>query len=228
MNRWKLVAALAVASTFAAGAESVRYEFARVISNEPDAEHGRALFERCTSCHGPTGDGQNSGAVPRIAGQHFRVLARQLVDFRHGRRWDFRMEAIATGHAYLPGLQDVTDVAFYLSRLDRDGSRGVGDGQYVEAGAKIYADRCASCHGENAEGSDVREIPKLGGQHQGYLMRQIYDAVDGRRLPLTRSHRERFAPLDYTEIMGLSDYLSRVGWNAERNRTDPPPQTPNR
>ena len=40
-------------------------------------------------------------STPRIAGQHYSVLLKQLVDFRHGKRWDFRMEERADQH-HLP------------------------------------------------------------------------------------------------------------------------------
>ena len=62
-------------------------------------------------------------------------------------------------------------------------------------------------------GVPSRGIPRLAGQHTGYLARQIYDAVDGRRLPLTESHRKRFAPLVFEDVLGVTDYLARIGWN---------------
>jgi cytochrome c553 len=184
------------------------------MSLAPDARRGEELFSQCTSCHSADGGGVAAGTRPRIAGQHYRVLVRQLVDFRRGKRWDFQMEGVATSHDIIPELQDIADVAWYVSRLTRDGVRGIGDGQYLEQGRTIYQSKCASCHGRNAEGSDARGMPRLAGQHAAYLARQIYDAVDGRRPPLTRTHRTRFAPLAFEEVLGLTDYLSRIGWNA--------------
>jgi cytochrome c553 len=195
---------------------SSQKDFARVIALKPDVEHGRDLFARCAACHGPDGNGTTNGSVPRIAGQHFRVLARQITDFRHGARWDMRMEGVATSHEIIPELQDIADVATYVSTLSRDGARGVGDGQDVARGATIYRQDCASCHGAEAQGDNRRGMPRLSGQHAGYLARQIYDAVDGRRPPLARSHGKRFAPLQFEEVLGLTDYLARIGWNGDR------------
>jgi cytochrome c553 len=197
-----------------AGAPSVRQDFSRVIANKPDAERGAALYANCAGCHGAQGGGETSGAMPRIAGQHYRVLARQLVDFRRGQRWDFRMEAVAANHDILADLQDITDVAWFVSQLDRDGARGVGDGEYVDKGAAVFLARCASCHGASGQGDDARGVPRLSGQHAGYLARQIYDAVDGRRPALARTHRDRFEPLALDEIQGLADYLSRSSWQS--------------
>jgi len=197
----------------ALGAGTASSDYKAAINSKPDPINGEALFEYCTSCHGPDGSGDVSGSIPRIAGQHYRVLVRQIVDFRYGKRWDVRMEGIAAKHTLLATSQDIADVAAFVSRLDRDGSRGVGDGLYVEKGAAIYTQQCASCHGADAEGDGDKGIPRLSGQHAAYLARQIYDAVDARRLPLAETHRKRFVPLDFEEVLGLTDYLSRIGWN---------------
>ena len=201
---------------------SARQDLNKVLTSRPDLRHGEQLFTQCAGCHGNDGGGEVSGSTPRIAGQHYAVLVRQIVDFRHGKRWDFRMEGIAAEHNVLPNLQDIADVSFFVSQLDRDGSRGIGDGLYVERGEVIYQAQCVSCHGRNGEGDNRKAIPRISGQHAAYLARQIYDAVDGRRLPLTESHAARFRPLDFEEVLGLTDYLSRIGWQgAEPARPSP-------
>ena len=203
---------LLCAPLLALGAESSKQEFARVMSLKPDEARGAQLFAACAACHNPDGGGTSNGSVPRIAGQHYRVLVRQVLDFRRGARWDMRMEEVATSHEVIPELQDIADVASYVSHLTRDGARGLGDGQNVEKGAAIYAANCSSCHGKSGEGDDKQGVPRLSGQHAGYLARQIYDAVDGRRPPLATSHRKRFVKLDFQEVQGLADYLARLGW----------------
>jgi len=214
MNTCRLITVLAVLPLASWAASSARQELAGVLARKPDVARGAQLFASCAGCHGPAGGGATEGTVPRIAGQHYRVLAEQIVDFRHGKRWDFRMEGVATSHQGIPELQDIADVAGYASQLDRGGSRGVGDGTQLELGAGLYAKHCASCHGAQAEGSDKRAVPRLAGQHAGYLSRQIYDAVDGRRPRLAKSHGKIFSPLVFEEVRGLSDYLSRIGWNS--------------
>ena len=205
---------LLLALPLLAQAESTsQRDFTRVLALKPDAEHGRELFTQCAACHGPDGGGTSNGSIPRIAGQHYRVLVRQIVDFRNGARWDMRMEGVATSHEIMPELKDIADVASFASALQRDSARGVGDGQHVERGAAIYQKNCASCHGAEAQGDDRRGIPRLSGQHAAYLARQIYDAVDGRRPPLARSHGKRFAPLAFEDVLGLTDYLARIGWS---------------
>src|SRR4051812_1725387 len=216
------IAAWALTPLLAMGASTTQQDFSRIIASKPDLAHGAELFEQCKVCHGPDGGGTPEGAVPRIAGQHYRVLVRQIVDFRHGTRWNFRMEGVATSHNVLPELQDIADVARYVSSLDADGTRGTGDGQYLERGATVYKAQCAECHGAAGEGSDARGIPRIAGQHAGYLVRQIYDAVDGRRPPLTRSHGKRFEPLVFEEVLGLGDYVARLGSAVDASRPAAP------
>lgn len=222
MNKLMRITLLLAVPLLAQAAPTAQRDYTRVLAAKPDAEHGRELFAQCAVCHGPDGGGTSNGSIPRIAGQHYRVLVRQIVDFRNGTRWDMRMEGVATSHEIIPELQDIADVATYVSTLERDGARGVGDGQHVERGAAIYKKSCASCHGAEAQGDDARGIPRIAGQHAAYLARQIYDAVDGRRPPLARSHGKRFAPLDFEDVLGLTDYLARIGWNDERTAVPPP------
>lgn len=222
MKNRMLWALLLCAPLLAQAEGKAQAEFKKAVTLKPDEEHGRELFEHCAACHGPDGGGTTDGAIPRIAGQYNRVLIRQLVDYRHGTRWDARMEGVATSHQVIPTLQDIADVAWYVSQLRRDGARGLGDGEHVQRGEAVYRRGCASCHGEKAEGKEHKDVPRLSGQHAPYLARQIYDAVDDRRPLLTITHRERFAPLGVEEILGLSDYLARIGWDVENTPAPAP------
>jgi len=194
---------------FAGAAGNARSELDAALHATPQPVRGQTLFPQCVSCHGADGGGDTNGSIPRIAGQHYRVIVKQLIDFRYGKRWDFRMEAMADKH-HLAVAQDIADVAAYVSNLDRPSDQGVGSGEFTSTGAALYGRHCQSCHGAEAVGDDARSIPRLAGQHYGYLMRQMYDAVDGRRPALPRLHSTRIAPLDFNEVRAVSDYLSRI------------------
>jgi cytochrome c553 len=194
------------------GASPAREEYLEVLAAKPDDARGREIFANCSGCHGPAAEGATDGSVPRIAGQHFQVLVRQIIDFRYARRWDRHMEDVAANLGILADAQAIADVASFVSHLDRGGTRGVGDGTRVERGAALFESRCASCHGPKGEGDGPAWVPRIGGQHADYLLRQFYDAVDGRRPPMARAHRKRFERLDFDDVLALSDYLSRVGW----------------
>jgi cytochrome c553 len=200
----------------AAGAGSAQKELAAVLEASPETSRGAQLFGQCVACHGADGGGESNGSTPRIAGQHYRVIAKQLVDFRYGKRWDFRMEGMADKH-HLPGAQDIADVSAYVSRLSQPGKRGIGSGEFAQDGAAIYKKQCLSCHGAEGQGNADKGVPRLAGQHYAYLMRQMYDAVDGRRPALPRLHSQRIAPLDFEQVRAVSDFLARVGWQASES-----------
>lgn len=202
-------AAIAVISLPAFAVENARSELDAALHSTPNLDHGAELFRNCAICHGSSGQGTLDGGVARIAGQHVSVIAKQLVDYRHDRRWDIRMEHFADQH-HLVNPQSIMDVASYVHQLSADVAPGVGDGELAQHGSDLYAERCASCHGLSGEGNAAKRIPRIAGQHYEYLMRQIYDAVDGRRPNMGHAHVRMFAKLDRDDIVGVSDFLSRL------------------
>lgn len=184
-------------------------EFQDAIRATPDVTRGAQYFATCAGCHGAKGEGKVDGQFPRIGGQYFRVIVRQLVAFRHDQRWDILMENFAGQHR-LPDAQALADVAQYISELDDSSPSGTGSGEFVMQGARVYFRLCESCHGPTGQGDPNDMIPRIGGQHYEYLRRQMYDAVDGRRPGLPASHIRLLARLDHDDIAGVADYLSRM------------------
>jgi cytochrome c553 len=210
---------LAVLPSLSSARESARDELDRALRSTPDVERGAGLFHNCAVCHGPQGGGTSDGGVPRIAGQHVSVLIKQLVDYRHDRRWDIRMEHFADNH-HLADSQSLADVAAYIHQLKAQSPPGVGDGELVSHGASLYASRCESCHGAAAQGNAQARVPRIAGQHFEYLMRQIYDAADGRRPNFSTAHIQLLRRLDRRDIVGVADYLSRLETTQFAGSTD--------
>ena len=212
-RRFRILAAGALLLVpFAASAASKsQSEFEKALHAKPDVAHGAELFQTCATCHGPTGNGADDGSIPRIAGQHFRVLVRQLVDYRHELRWDIRMEHYA-GRGLLKDSQSIADVAAYVAMLARDAPRNVGDGSLLRHGAQVYAQRCAECHGDAGEGDGRALTPRVAGQHYAYLLRQLYDGVDGRRPNFSAGHVRILARLQRDDLVGVADFLARSEW----------------
>jgi len=49
---------------------------------KPDLENGLEVYEVCSACHLPEGWGTKEGTFPQLAGQHRKVLVKQLADIR--------------------------------------------------------------------------------------------------------------------------------------------------
>jgi cytochrome c553 len=84
------------------------------------------------------------------------------------------------------------------------------DGSGTARLKSVYTKQCSSCPGQSAQGDAKKLIPQIAGQHYEYLMRQIYDAVDGRRPNFSTSHVRLLARLQRDDTVGLADYLSRM------------------
>ena len=212
MRHSALAAVLLALSAAALGADppNASQELRAVLRETGSAARGEALFRVCMACHGQDGNGQPSGDVPVIAQQHQRVIAKQLVDYRHAERWDPQMEAVAGSHA-LSGPRDIADVAAFISAQRRDKARsGLGDGKQLDAGRSLYGRECAGCHGADGEGNGVTLVPRLAGQHYRYLLRQLHDTVEQRRPNMPPPHPQLFETFDVTELTGLADYLARL------------------
>jgi cytochrome c553 len=185
-------------------------EFREAAKLTPDRMHGAELFATCAACHGPNGRGTSDGAIPAIAGQHGSVILKQLVDFRHERRWDERMEHFADRH-HLPSAQDLTDVAAYASSLPRfPTTDSIGDGTALSEGASTYFRVCEACHGPLGQGDVLRLRPRLAGQHYAYLLRQLTETAAGARPAMDPAHIERLKQLSPAQLRGMADYLSRM------------------
>jgi len=207
---WVLGSVFISVSLAAFSMPTAEKEYLDAVRATPDLERGAHYFATCAACHGIKGGGKVDGKVPRIGGQHFRVIVRQLVAFRHGQRWDILMENFADQHR-LPDAHAIADVASYVSQLDDPSPPGIGSGELVSSGASTYFRLCESCHGATGQGDSARAVPRVAGQHYEYLRRQIYDAVDGRRPGFPASHVRLLAQLDHDDIAGVADYLSRIG-----------------
>lgn len=189
--------------------ETARAQLEVALQLTGDLERGRSLFATCAACHGVDGAGQPDGNAPVIARQHRSVVLKQLVDYRHALRWDLRMEHVVELKKF-GSLQDLTDVAVYVSQLPRVDQVGRGPGEYLQTGAWTFILQCASCHGASGDGSSTARIPRLAAQHYEYLRRQLWDIAEGRRPQLSATHAKWLSDLEQTDVNGVADYLSRV------------------
>jgi len=211
-----VAALMASAAVFAAAASmpvraaDVTLEaYGQALHARADGVRGQQLFQRCAPCHGADGHGSGDSQAPVIAAQQFRVILWQLIAYGQDKRWDVRMQAMVRGHDALSG-QDIVDVAAFASGLPPVSGGNVGSGEHVVHGGELFRQACARCHGADAEGDDLQRVPKLAGQSYGYLLRQLHDALEGRRPDFLPGNVHRRAALDRDDLEGVSDYLSRL------------------
>lgn len=203
-----LLAALVVSATSTAAHGANEFREARRLKANP--EHGRALFIACAACHQANGAGRAHDGVPNIAGQHYRFLLEQLVDFRESERIDLRMNAAAASHA-LKGPQELADVAAYVAALDPQPTDDPGPAQFVVVGQNIYVRACSQCHGISAEGDGKLGYPRLASQHFAYLTREIAVMRSADRPNISWDHLKLLESLTPDEVAGVAAYLARLG-----------------
>jgi cytochrome c553 len=160
----------------------------------------------CANCHGEDGNSRQA-LVPKLAGQHAGYLKRQIRDFMAGTR----KHELMTGFLSRLGDEDVDALgAFFSAQKPAPGTRG--DARLAERGKTLYFQgsrdaalpSCDGCHSADAAGSP--RFPRLAGQHPDYLVKQLKDIKDGRRVasPLMKAVADRVSE---DEMRALAIYL---------------------
>jgi cytochrome c553 len=156
----------------------------------------------------PEGWGNKDGTYPQVAGQHASVIIKQLADIRARNRDTPTMLPFAM-LAHLQ-LQQIADVAEYLSRLPMTPDNGVGPGADLAHGETLYQANCADCHGERGEGDAQKQMPRIQGQHYLYLVRQFEWIRDGKRRNGDEEMIQQIQNFSDRDISAIMDYTSRL------------------
>lgn len=81
-----------------------------------DLLRGEEIYvDQCSRCHGVAGEGMAEAFYPRLAGQHYRYLVRQIIDIAGGRRGNANPD-MAQVVAKL-SAKDIANVADFISRM---------------------------------------------------------------------------------------------------------------
>ena len=176
---------------------------------KPDLAKGQATSTTvCAACHTTDGS-RGSPANPILQGQHPEYLAKQLAEFKAGKR----VNAIMQGMATALSEADMKNVAaFYAGKEAKPGF--AKNKELVALGEKIYrggiADRsipaCAGCHSPSGAGLPA-QYPRLAGQHADYTEAQLVAFRGGSRknsLQMTGVA----AKMNDKEIKAVSDYIA--------------------
>ena len=185
---------------------------------EPDLENGLDVYEVCAGCHLPEGWGTPDGTFPQLAGQHRKVLIKQLTDIRERNRDNPTMYPFALPQS-IGGAQALADVVGYMEKLKMNPDNGKGEWaegtpQYTK-GEELYAENCTRCHGEAGEGKAEEFFPKIQGQHYLYMLRQFEWIRDGKRRNANPDMVKQIADFSADEMKAVINYASRIPVPAE-------------
>ena len=196
-----LLSALVAAPVLAAGAAPA--------PAKPDLAKGQEKATQvCAACH--TADGtRGSPANPILQGQHADYLAKQLHEFKSGKR----KNAVMSGMAAPLTDDDIRNVAaFYASKPAPKGS--AKNKELVALGEQIYrggiaakqVPACAGCHSPNGAGIPA-QYPRLSGQHADYTEAQLVGFRSGARGNSAQMVTIA-ARMSDVEIKAVSDYVA--------------------
>lgn len=171
----------------------------------------------CSGCHGQEGLGQ-ANVSPMLAGLDADYMSQQIDLFLNGKRKDPIMSAMAPMVSDPKTRQEV--LAYYASlptpKVAEPEQRGHRVKFNSAAEKLVYQgdwDRnipaCATCHGPSGVG--VGHFPRLAGQQEYYLAKQLKDWKQGQRSgdPLNMMSHVAVQLTD-DEIKGLAGYFSTV------------------
>ena len=196
----------AVAAALVAGSA---FANAPAAAAKPDLAKGEAAFGAvCAACHAADGN-STTPANPKLAQQHPEYLAKQLKEFKSGKR----ANAVMSGMVAALSDDDMRNISYWLA--SKQAKPGFAkDKELVSLGERIYrggiAERniaaCAGCHSPNGAGIPA-QYPRLSGQHADYTASQLVAFRDGVRknsLQMTQVA----AKLNDREIRAVADYIA--------------------
>ncbi len=179
------------------------------LSAEPDIDNGLDVYEVCSSCHLPEGWGRKDGTFPQLAGQHRSVLIKQLADIRVHNRDNQSMYPFALPRA-IGDSQSLADVTAYIATLPMKPKNGMGAGDDLEHGEKLFRENCTECHGVNGEGDADDYYPRIQAQHYNYMLRQFEWIRDGKRRNASPDMVKQITGFSDRDMKAVIDYASRL------------------
>ncbi len=175
-----------------------------------DPAAGQAKAVVCGACHGVDGNSALAN-FPKLAGQGERYLLKQMQDIKSGARPVVEM----TGMLEPLSEQDMADVAAYFA--SQKISVGAADPAQVERGQALFRGgklaegmpACTGCHAPDGAGIATAGYPHLGGQHAGYVAKQLSAFREGERSNDGDATimRDIAAKLSNKDIEALSSYI---------------------
>ena len=133
------------------------------------------VLQSCTVCHGTQLRGNAAIGAPKLAGMEPWYLSAQLRAFNASWRGRHRNDSAGIEMrpmaAVLASEIDVAIAARFAYALPHTKAPATVGGD-APRGETLYAS-CAACHGAAGEGNEQLRAPRLAGQNDWYLVRQL-------------------------------------------------------
>ena len=148
--------------------------FSAAIWAQADEARARKIVSGvCFVCHGAEGE-SSSELFPRLAGQHWEYIAKQLSNFNSGRRKSTTMADMAA--KLTPDEMAALGKYFEKMATPKEPAREpelAAMGKYIYHFGNRYSGvpACAGCHGPDAMGTAA--LPRLAGQYPVYTEAQL-------------------------------------------------------
>jgi cytochrome c553 len=165
------------------------------------------VVTKCSLCHGLKGESA-SEEFPRLAAQNEAYLAKQLGDFKAGRREGLMVRMVR-------GLPDeeIPVIARYFSGQSAPPAAATPPdiaavGRYIHLHGNTWSGvpACRVCHGESAHGTP--KLPRLAGQNVAYLEKQIREFTQRQRTNDNEIMHSVAEKLTALETRAVAEYLS--------------------
>ena len=173
-----------------------------------EARAKKIVMGSCFICHGAEGE-SSSEVFPRLAGQHAEYIAKQLDNFKSGKR---KSTAMADMVAKL-SPEDMRAVGLYFEKQQhpteppKDASlAAVGRHIYHQGNTYSGVPACASCHGPDAKGTAT--LPRLAGQFAQYTQTQLKQFGKRERTNDNAVMHAIVAKMTELEMAAVAEYLS--------------------
>lgn len=193
----------------AAAPQAAATELQAALQARGDRTRGEAAFVECVACHRKDAAGRATARVPRLAGQHARVIIKQTVEIRSGRRINEMMKPIIEDMALTP--QTLADIAAFLQALPAAAMpASPGPGGALARGKALFERDCVGCHGAQGEGHAAEFRPRVAAQHYSYLLHELERIRSGARGNSDPAMRALLQPYTPADLQAVADHLSRL------------------
>ena len=179
------------------------------VAAQTDAARAEKIVSgSCFLCHGENGE-SSSEIFPKLAGQHANYIAKQLENFKAGKR---KSTAMADMSSRL-SAEDMVALGSYFESKKSD-PESIKDPDLANVGRYIFhtgnkfsgVPACASCHGK--DGLGTANLPRLAGQYASYIETQLKLFSQRERTndnAVMHSIVSKMSPL---EIAAVAEYVS--------------------